>query len=130
MFYPTHFSPDSSSIRMIRRGRHKIFIGMAPGVGKTYWMLDEAQRLKHLGKDVVIGLLETHDRWETIAKAEGLEIVPCKVVNRCGLIFHEMDSEAILARQPQLVLIDDLAHTNFPGACHQSRYQDVDVLSS
>jgi len=128
MFYPTHFSPDSSSIRMIRRGRHKIFIGMAPGVGKTYRMLDEAQRLKHLGKDVVIGLLETHDRRETIAKAEGLEIVPRKVVNRCGLIFHEMDTEAILARQPQLVLIDDLAHTNFPGSCHESRYQDVEVL--
>jgi two-component system sensor histidine kinase KdpD len=113
---------------MTRQGKHKIFVGMVAGVGKTYRMLEEAQRLKRLGKDVVIGLLETHDRQETIAKAEGLEIVPRKTVNRCGLIFHEMDTEAILARQPQLVLIDDLAHTNFPGSCRESRYQDVKVL--
>jgi two-component system sensor histidine kinase KdpD len=113
---------------MTRQGKHKIFVGMATGVGKTYRMLEEAQRLKRLGKDVVIGLLETHDRRETTAKAEGLEVVPRQVVNRRGLIFHEMDTEAILERQPQLVLIDDLAHPNFPGSCCESRYQDVEVL--
>lgn len=109
------------------RGKHKIFIGMAPGVGKTYRMLDEAQRLKLQGKDVVIGLLETHNRQETIANGVGLESVPRKTVNQRGLIFHEMDTESILARQPQLVLVDDLAHTN-PGSCCERRYQDVEVL--
>lgn len=109
-------------------GKHKIFVGMASGVGKTYRMLDEAQRLKQQGKDVVIGLLETHNRQETVARAEGLESVPRQTVSQCGLIFHEMDTESILARQPQLVLVDDLAHPNFPGSYRERRYQDVEVL--
>jgi two-component system sensor histidine kinase KdpD len=128
MLRPNPSSPDFPSICMTRQGKHKIFVGMAAGVGKTYRMLEEAQCLKRLGKDVVIGLLETHDRPETIAKAEGLEIIPRQVVNCRGLIFHEMDAEAILERQPQLVLVDDLAHPNFPGSCRESRYQDVEVL--
>ena len=128
MLHPDLFLSDLSSACMARQGKHKIFVGMAPGVGKTYQMLDEAQRLKRQGKDVVIGLLETHDRQETIAKAEGLEIVPRKAVNHRGIIFHEMDSESILARQPQLVLVDDLAHTNFPGSFCERRYQDVEML--
>lgn len=128
MLCPNPASPDFPSIGMTRQGKHKIFVGMAAGVGKTYRMLEEAQHLKRLGKDVVIGLLEAHDRPETIAKAEGLESMPRQVVSRRGLIFHEMDTEAILERQPQLVLIDDLAHSNFPGSCRESRYQDVEVL--
>lgn len=117
-----------SNHHLTHQGKHKIFVGMAPGVGKTYRMLDEAQQLKRQGKDVVIGLLETHNRQETVAKAEGLESVPRKTVSQRGLIFHEMDTEAILARQPQLILVDDLAHTNFPGSCHERRHQDVKAL--
>lgn len=113
---------------MTRKGRHKIFVGMISGVGKTYRMLDEAQRLKQQGTDVVIGLLEAHNRRDTVAKAEGLEIVPRKAIAQRSLILHEMDTESILARQPQLVLIDDLAHTNFPGSYYESRYQDIEVL--
>jgi two-component system sensor histidine kinase KdpD len=91
-------------------------------------MLEEAQQLKHQGKDVVIGLLEAHNRPATIAKAKGMEVIPRKAINQCGIIFHEMDTDAILARQPQLVLVDELAHTNFPGADYEYRYQDVEAL--
>lgn len=110
------------------RGKHKIFIGMAPGVGKTYRMLEEGYRLRQEGVDVVIGLLETHSRQETAQRAEGLEMVPSQLINCSGVIFPEMDTDAILARQPQLVLIDELAHTNVPGAQREKRYQDVEVV--
>jgi two-component system sensor histidine kinase KdpD len=112
----------------IRRGKHKIFIGMAPGVGKTFRMLEEAHRLKEEGIDVVIGLLETHGRKETAEKAEGLEIVPCKQMLRGEKILTEMDVDAIIERSPQLALIDELAHTNVPGSLREKRYQDVDVI--
>ena len=111
-----------------RRGKHKIFIGMAPGVGKTYRMLEEGHGLKKEGVDVVIGLLETHGRKETGQKAEGLEIVPRKQIYRGGLTLTEMDTEGILTRSPQLVLIDELAHTNAPGSEREKRYQDVEVV--
>lgn len=111
-----------------RRGEHKIFIGMAPGVGKTYRMLEEAQKLKQEGIDVVIGLLETHGRQETADKAAGLEQVPRQVITRSGKTLTEMDTSAILARQPQLVLVDELAHTNIPGSEREKRYQDVEVI--
>ena len=111
-----------------RRGKHKIFIGMAPGVGKTYRMLEEGHGLKKEGVDVVIGLLETHGRKETGQKAEGLEIVPRKQISRGGLTLTEMDTLGILARSPQLVLIDELAHTNVPGSEREKRYQDVEVV--
>ncbi len=111
-----------------RRGKHKIFIGMAPGVGKTYRMLEEGHGLKKEGIHVVIGLLETHGRKETAQKAEGLEIVPRKEISRGGLTLTEMDTEGILARSPQLVLIDELAHTNAPGSEREKRYQDVEVV--
>ncbi|MBR8838359.1 MAG: universal stress protein [Stigonema ocellatum SAG 48.90 = DSM 106950] len=111
-----------------RRGKHKIFIGMAPGVGKTYRMLEEAHGLKTEGIDVVIGLLETHGRKETGQKAEGLEIIPRKQISRGELTLTEMDTEGILARSPQLVLIDELAHTNVPGSQREKRYQDVEVI--
>ncbi|MEH2279919.1 MAG: universal stress protein [Nostoc sp.] len=111
-----------------RRGKHKIFIGMAPGVGKTYRMLEEAHSLKHEGIDVVIGLLETHGRKETAEKAKGLEILPRKQYLRDGLMLTDMDTDAILKRSPQLVLIDELAHTNVPGCPREKRYEDVEIV--
>lgn len=111
-----------------RRGKHKLFIGMAPGVGKTYRMLEEANELKEEGIDVVIGLLETHGRDETAEQAIGLEIVPKKIIVHQGVTLEEMDTDAILERQPQLVLVDELAHTNVPGSQREKRYQDVEVI--
>lgn len=111
-----------------RRGKHKIFIGMAPGVGKTYRMLEEAQHRKQEGCDVVIGLLETHGREETAQKAVGLEAVPLKEIQWGGRPFLEMDTAGIVARRPQLVLVDELAHTNIPGSEREKRYQDVEYL--
>jgi two-component system sensor histidine kinase KdpD len=106
--------PNRTYDRTPRRGKHKIFIGMAPGVGITFRMLEEGHRLKSEGIDVVIGLLETHGRKETAAKAEGLEIVPKKQMLRGEKILTEMDTDAVLERRPQLALIDELAHTNIP----------------
>ncbi|MFM7474784.1 MAG: universal stress protein, partial [Microcystis aeruginosa] len=114
----------------MRRGRHKIFIGMAPGVGKTYKMLEEGHSLRKQGTDVVIGLLETHGRKETAEKAEGLEIVPRKILEKEGFTLSEMDTEAIIARSPQLCLIDELAHTNAPGSEREKRFQDVEIILS
>ncbi|AFY93283.1 osmosensitive K+ channel His kinase sensor [Chamaesiphon minutus] len=111
-----------------RRGKHKIFIGMSPGVGKTYRMLEEGHRLRAEGIDVVIGLLETHNRAETIAKAIGLEQVPRQQITWQDVTLSEMDVPAILRRQPQLVLIDELAHTNIPGSDREKRYQDVEQI--
>ncbi|MBD3886580.1 sensor histidine kinase KdpD [Phormidium tenue FACHB-886] len=127
--YPSpNFSPDSTYIRPARRGKHKIFIGMAPGVGKTFKMLEEAHQLRQDGVDVVIGLLETHGRKETAEKAEGLEMVPRQQINHNGVVLSEMDTEAVRLRQPQLALVDELAHTNVPGSQREKRYQDVEVL--
>lgn len=128
MSNPLAFSPDITYTRPARCGKHKIFIGMAPGVGKTYRMLDEASRLKRDGIDVVIGWLETYGRPETAAKALGLEVIPQKKIERGGLIFTEMDTNAILERQPQLVLVDELAYANVPGAERTRRYQDVETI--
>ncbi|MFB2880361.1 sensor histidine kinase KdpD [Floridanema aerugineum] len=111
-----------------RRGKHKIYIGMAPGVGKTYRMLEEAHQLKAEGIDVVIGLLETHGREETAEKAIGLEVVIPNQINHNGVTLKEMDTDAIIARQPQLVLVDELAHTNVPGSLREKRYQDVEII--
>ena len=118
------YSMSSSS----RRGKHKMYIGMAPGVGKTYRMLAEAHDLKEQGIDVVIGVLETHGRAETAQQALGLEVVHKKAIIHGGVTLREMDTEAILARQPQLVLVDELAHTNVPGSEREKRYQDVEVI--
>ncbi|MGQ9871684.1 universal stress protein [Leptodesmis sp.] len=112
----------------MKRGKHKIFIGMAPGVGKTYRMLEEGHQLRQEGIDVVIGLLETHNRQETAQKAAGLEIVPRKQITYAGVVLTEMDTDAIIARQPQLALIDELAHTNVPGSEREKRYQDVEAI--
>lgn len=118
------YNPTQSSLNH-RRGKHKVFIGMAPGVGKTYRMLEEAQQLKQEGFDVVIGILETHGRADTAEKAVGLEQVPLKQINWQGRTLMELDTSAVLARRPQLVLVDELAHTNVPGSERHKRYQDV-----
>jgi two-component system sensor histidine kinase KdpD len=116
------------SDRFQRRGKHRIYVGMAPGVGKTYRMLEEARELKEEGIDVVIGLLETHGREETAEAAEGLEIIPRQLIKRGNIGLTEMNTDAIIARQPQLVLIDELAHTNIPGSLREKRYQDVELV--
>ncbi len=122
-------SPDSDyQVTARNRGKHKIFIGMSPGVGKTYRMLEEAHQLKAEGIDVVIGLLETHGREETAEKAIGLEVVLKKAIVHQGITLWEMDTNAILSRQPQLVLVDELAHTNVPGSTYEKRYQDVEII--
>jgi two-component system sensor histidine kinase KdpD len=111
-----------------KRGKHKIFIGMAPGVGKTYRMLEEGHNLKHQGIDVVIGVVETHGREETAQKVTGLELIPRKTLVCKGLNLTELNTEAIITRSPQLVLIDELAHTNVPGSKNEKRYQDVEEV--
>lgn len=112
------------------RGQLKIFLGMCPGVGKTFAMLEAAQAEKAAGKDVVIGYVETHGRKETDALAEGLPVIPRRTLEYRGLALSEMDLDAVLARKPQLVLVDELAHTNGPGARHPKRFQDVLELLS
>ncbi|HVJ00538.1 MAG TPA: histidine kinase, partial [Sphingomonas sp.] len=109
-------------------GRLKVFLGAAPGVGKTYEMLSEGTARKRAGVDVVIGIVETHGRAETEALVQGHEIVPRHEVEYQGRTLPEMDIDAILARRPQLVLVDELAHTNAPGSRHPKRYQDVEEL--
>jgi two-component system, OmpR family, sensor histidine kinase KdpD len=113
----------------IRRGHHKVFLGMAAGVGKTYRMLQEAQAEAESGRDVVIGYLEPHDRPETTAQAAGLEVVPRRRVPYRETTAEEMDLPAILRRAPELALIDELAHSNAPGVEHGKRYEDIaDIL--
>ncbi|MEB3259594.1 MAG: sensor histidine kinase KdpD, partial [Cyanobacteriota bacterium] len=106
----------------MRRGRHKVFIGMAPGVGKTCRMLQEGKEALREGMDVVIGLLETHGRQDTAREAEGLERVPRRRLHHRGVELEEMDVAAILARHPRLVLVDELAHTNAPGSERDKRW--------
>ena len=110
------------------RGKLKIFMGYAAGIGKTYRMLEEGQELKESGVDVVIGYFEPHGRKETIAKTEGLEIIPRKSVQYRGSTFEEMDTAAILARHPQVCLVDEYPHTNIPGSEHEKRWEDVEAL--
>jgi two-component system sensor histidine kinase KdpD len=108
------------------RGRYKIFLGMAAGVGKTYRMLQEGQAEAEAGRDVVIGYLEPHGRAETVALAAGLEMTPRRRVSYRGTSLEEMDLPEILRRAPELCLIDELAHTNAPGVEHHKRSQDID----
>ena len=110
------------------RGVFKLFLGYAPGVGKTFSMLSEALRRRSRGEDVVIGVVETHGRQGIEELAEQLERVPRKKIEYKGTIFEEMDVDAILARHPGVVLVDELAHTNIPGSKHRKRYEDVQEL--
>lgn len=110
------------------RGIFKLFLGYAPGVGKTFSMLSEAIRRKSRGEDVVIGVVETHGRKGVEELAAEIESVPRKKLEYKGTIFEEMDVDAILARKPEVVLVDELAHTNIPGSKHRKRYEDVQEL--
>jgi two-component system sensor histidine kinase KdpD len=111
-----------------KRGRLKIFLGYAPGVGKTYTMLNEARVLKKRGEDVVVGIVETHGRIETEELLKGLEVIPRRRVEYQGISLEELDLDAILTRRPSAVLVDELAHTNAPGSRHPKRYQDIEEL--
>lgn len=123
-------SPDAllSLAASERRGRLKIFIGASPGVGKTYAMLSGAQRLCGEGKDVVIGIVETHGRSETAGLLQGLEVLPRRAITYRGHALMEFDLDAALVRKPGLIIVDELAHSNAPGSRHPKRYQDVEEL--
>jgi two-component system sensor histidine kinase KdpD len=120
------------------RGKLKIFLGYAAGVGKTYQMLTEARQLRDQGRDVVIGYFEPHGRRETIALTEGLEFIPRKRYEHRGAMFEDMDTAAVIARRPEVAAVDEFAHTNVPGSPHLKRWHDVceildagiDVLTS
>ena len=113
---------------MGKRGELRIYLGAAPGVGKTYAMLGEARRRTDRGTDVVVGLVETHGRKKTAALLDGLEVVPRQELDHRGVTLTELDVDAVLARKPQVVLIDELAHTNVPGSRNPKRWQDVEEL--
>lgn len=130
------FRPDPDALlrvaqraeRAAGRGRLRIYLGAAPGVGKTYAMLQEGRRRKARGADVVIGYVETHGRPLTLEAAEGLEIVPRRKIDYQGVAVEEMDTGALIKRHPQVALIDELAHTNAPGSKHEKRWQDVEEV--
>ncbi|MBA3238311.1 MAG: hypothetical protein H0T62_08220 [Parachlamydiaceae bacterium] len=113
------------SERGSEKGALKIFLGMAAGVGKTYAMLEAAQKLSREGEDVVIGIIDTHGRKETAALLKGLKIIPLQQISYKGSVFGELNLEEIINTKPKLVLIDELAHSNIPGALHAKRWQDV-----
>jgi two-component system sensor histidine kinase KdpD len=118
-------------VQRARRGGLKLYIGFAAGVGKTYRMLEEAHALRQRGVDVVIGFVETHGRAETAKLIDGLEVVPRRAVTYRGVSVDEMDTDAILARKPQVCIVDEIPHTNVPGSKNKKRYQDViDILSA
>jgi two-component system, OmpR family, sensor histidine kinase KdpD len=121
-------SADTVGDAWTPRGELKVFVGMAAGVGKTYAMLEEGQERLRGGEDVVIGWLETHGRAETAAQAEGLEVVPPLEMSYRGVTLRDMDTDAVLARAPQVALVDELAHTNAPGLRHAKRFADVEAL--
>ena len=111
-----------------RRGRLKVYLGFAAGVGKTFRMLEEAHSLKKRGTDVVLGLIEPHGRAETAELIDGLEVIPRKKIEYRGVQIEEMDLDAVLARRPEVAIVDEIAHTNVPGSPNRKRYQDVLAL--
>src|SRR5215470_18640454 len=117
-------------VERAKRGRLKVYIGPAAGVGKTYQMLEEAHALKKRGVDVVLGFIETHGRAETEALIDGLEVIPRRRIEYRGVTVEEMDLDAVLKRHPQVAVVDELAHTNIPGSRNRKRYQDVLELLS
>jgi two-component system, OmpR family, sensor histidine kinase KdpD len=112
----------------VRRGKLRVLLGAAPGVGKTFTMLEEGRRLRAEGLDVVVGVVETHGRAATAAQAEGLELVPRREYEHRGVSLSELDTDAVLARHPRIALVDELAHTNAPGSARDKRWRDVEVL--
>jgi two-component system sensor histidine kinase KdpD len=110
------------------RGRLRVYVGMAPGVGKTYRMLEEGHRRLARGTDVVVGFVETHGRSVVAALVEGLEVVPRRRIEYRGVVLEELDTEAVLMRKPTVALIDELAHTNIPGSAREKRWQDVELI--
>ncbi len=123
----SRFAPEDflNLIQRQNRGKVKIYLGSSAGVGKTYAMLVEGNRLKQIGVDVVIGYVEPHERPETSAQIRDLEIIPPRVVEYHGIEIREMDLDAVLKRKPTVVLVDELAHTNAPGSKNAKRYEDV-----
>src|SRR5580692_1361624 len=119
---------DAARREASRAGKLRIFVGAAPGVGKTYEMLQQAHARKRDGYDIVVGIVETHGRRETEALLEGLETIPRRPLEYKGQWLEEMDLDAIIARSPQIVLVDELAHTNVEGSRHPKRYLDVEEL--
>jgi len=115
-------------VPQVQKGRLKIYLGAAAGVGKTYAMLEEAHQLRAKGVDVVLGFIEPHSRADTIAKVSDSEVIPRRKLPYRGITVEEMDLDAILARKPEMVVVDELAHTNVPGSKHEKRYQDVEEL--
>jgi two-component system sensor histidine kinase KdpD len=115
-------------IRRQERGRLKVYLGSSAGVGKTYAMLREGQRLKKQGVDVAVGFVETHGRAETAEQVGDLDVIPARQIEYRGVTLREMDLDVILARRPTVCLVDELAHTNAPGSRHGKRYQDVEDL--
>ncbi len=111
-----------------KRARLRIYIGAAPGVGKTYSMIEDAHTLRREGVDVVVGFVEAHGRADTEARIADLEVIPRRKIEYCGVVLEEMDLNAVLARKPVLCVVDELAHTNVPGSRHERRYQDVQEL--
>src|SRR5262249_8125556 len=125
---PWHGRARVPAMTESRRGKLTIFMGYAAGVGKTYKMLEEAQHLRAGGGDIVVGYFEPHGRQERIAKTEGLELIPRRGVDYRGSIFEEMDTDAILARNPEICVVDEFPHTNVPGSARSKRWEDVEVL--
>jgi two-component system, OmpR family, sensor histidine kinase KdpD len=128
--FPNSQQPDGGQAAELEapsesRGKLKVFLGYAAGVGKTYQMLEEAQELKRHGRDVVVGYFEPHARPDTIEKVQGLEIVPRRTIMYRGVPFEEMDTESILQRKPDVAVVDEFPHTNVPGSEREKRWQDV-----
>lgn len=120
--------PISSDCTPARRGRLHLYLGYAAGVGKTYRMLEDAQQIARQGNDIAIGYFEPHGRKDTMAKTVGLEMIPTRASTHGGALFQEMDSDGILARNPAICVVDELAHTNVPGSKRAKRWEDVQVL--
>src|ERR1700744_5316530 len=127
---PSRPDPDALLAEAKRqgRGRLKVYLGMAPGVGKTFEMLSAGRRRRDEGLDVVVGVVETHGRKDTEALTEGLDVLPRRPIEHRGQQLMEFDLDAALARRPKLLLVDEYAHSNAPGSRHPKRWQDVEEL--
>ncbi|MGZ3588008.1 MAG: sensor histidine kinase KdpD [Candidatus Limnocylindrales bacterium] len=131
---PTRPDPDALLARITSdagtgsRGRLRVYVGMAPGVGKTYAALEEAHRRRERGTDIVVGFVEPHGRPLTAALLDGLEVVPRQRLEHSGVAVEELDTDALIARHPHIAIIDELAHTNAPGSPHEKRWQDVELI--